>query len=167
MTTIFHWRRILVSVSIIVAGVVVLAMGLRGMAGATESRSWPRVQGQVVASSVEQTRGGSGGVRSSGYKPRVEYTYTVNGTLHHGHRIAFGDDVSKTRSHAQQIAGAYPVGHGVEVAYDPNDPASSVLEPGFTGSAMLMPGIGAALLLAGVVTLAVNRKKTPADVFAP
>jgi Protein of unknown function (DUF3592) len=138
----------------ILAGIGVLIYGLLNVAGAIASRSWPTATGQVTASTV--TRGSSGGggtTRSSGYKPHVEYTYRVGERDHHGSRIAFGNDIAKSQSHARQIADRYAVGTAVEVAYDPNDPANSALETGLSLESFAVPGFGVVLIGAGIAFL--------------
>ena len=90
------------------------------------AKRWPVVTGKVTTLTVEQTPGRFG----STYKPRVEYTYAVQGVTYTGNCRRFDDDGYASRSSASSRLGRYVLGAEIPVHYDPNDPSDSVLEPG-------------------------------------
>ena len=92
------------------------------------SRFWPSVQGQIVSSQITHSTSTSHGHSSTTYEPKVQYTYTVNGTAYQGHNIGFGVTVSGPRDEAEQALKPYPVGAACTVYYGPKNPAVSVLE---------------------------------------
>lgn len=94
------------------------------------SNSWPTVEGVVNFSEVE------GGVTtsdySSGWWPRVNYSYHVNGKTYIADNIEVIDvGNGNTDIYAKQVVENYPVGKKVLVHYNPGNPAVAVLEPGF------------------------------------
>lgn len=148
-------RNLALVVLLLVAGPIVMLAGIPNILDARKSERWPRVQGLVVESSI--VAGGSRGSQS--YKPLVSYEYTVDATTYQNDRISHGDQVAKTRQHAEEIAARYPTGASVEVAYDPKTPAQAVLEPGFHAGALALPGFGLALTAVGGVMLLFGRRR--------
>ena len=90
------------------------------------AKRWPVVTGRVTSSTIEQTPGRFG----PGYKPRVKYTYAVDGVTYNGKRRRFDDDDYALKSSASSRLGRYIPGAEILVHYDPGDPSCSVLEPG-------------------------------------
>ena len=111
------------------AGAFVL-IGLGGMGYGTflvsqarESAGWPQTDGRIVRSKVIPAREGD--------RLEIEYAYEVAGVPYTARRIYFGDHLTlSSRNDAGTYATRYPVGNPVSLAYDPEDPADAVLEPG-------------------------------------
>ncbi|MFW5733361.1 MAG: DUF3592 domain-containing protein [Planctomycetota bacterium] len=84
-------------------------------------------QGQVLRSHVREIHDSS----DVDYEPFVEYRYTVDGKTYTSHRIDFGDGGAISNRHAVRQIRPYPRGVTVTAFYDPDDPASAVLETRF------------------------------------
>jgi hypothetical protein len=133
------------------AGVVMLAVGGYALVRAQASQKWPATAGTVVSSSViEQGTG-----RDRTFHAEVRYAYSVSGMSYTGHTVAVGDFGTSNGVRARQIVGTYPVGAEIPVYYNPAAPEVSLLEPGITLKAFLMPGIGVVFIGAGVLVLVV------------
>ena len=95
-----------------------------------KSSSWPTVEGIVNSSEVEGGVGTSD--YDSGWWPRVNYSYKLDGKTYTADNIELIDvGNGNTDFYAKQIVEGYPVGMKVLVHYNPNNPANAVLEPGF------------------------------------
>jgi hypothetical protein len=126
------------------------------------STSWPSVSGRVVESDVSYWNDEDGNY----YRPEVTFEYTVAERQYESSRIGFGSDSSyDTTDSAWEVANRYPTGETVPVYYDPDEPATAVLEPGATAGSYTLIGVGAVFVLVAVVvggiialaTLASNR----------
>jgi hypothetical protein len=131
----------------VVAGGVVLFLGIGEVRKAAGSSEWPSAEGVILASTVEFQAGKKGG---GTYHARVRYAYEAEAKRLTGTRIAFGDYGSNDPSHARGIVERYPKGSAVAVRYRPSDPETAVLEPGLQGQAWFSPGLGLVFLLLGV-----------------
>lgn len=88
-------------------------------ARARESMHWPSVMGVITESRIDQTH-------LETTKPVLRYRYEVSGQTYIGFRAAFsGYGVS--RADMQAVIQPYAVGSSVRVFYDPQRPASAVL----------------------------------------
>ena len=132
----------------IVVGALTLYFGGRGVHHAQESVAWPVAEGQILNSSVEYHRGSKGG---GTYSAEIRYTFSVDGRMHSGNMVAFGDFGSSNSSHAQKIINRYPKDKIVSVRYLPSDPDVCVLEPGIQAQAWFLPGFGMVFFLAGML----------------
>jgi len=95
----------------------------RGLIEAARSEWFATTPGVVTKSDIK--RGGRGSVRFE-----VEYTYTVNGQQFTGTKYDMQPHfVGNAYFYAARDA--HPVGTPVTVHYDPNDPATAYLAPGF------------------------------------
>jgi hypothetical protein len=120
---------------------------------------WPDAPGKVVGTDVEQRGSSSTTTGSTYYVPLVRYTYVVNGREREGSRLRFGLTTARTRRGAEAMLAPYPAGTAVKVRYDPDNPDQSVLEPGKTGSNLLIASIACFLLLLGgaaIIVMAVQ-----------
>ncbi len=146
------WQIIL---GLILAGVGGLATvgTLVDLRSAKRSAAWPQVQGKVLTSSVVKKGGGE----SNYYSAEVEYEYAVDGIPYTSDRVRFGG-VSAGKRTAKQVVERYPWESTVTVYYDPQQPASSVLEQkveiGGNTVALLfeimLVGVGILLLFSGL-----------------
>lgn len=142
------------------AGLAVLGWGIHDAELAWSSTGWPRAAGQVVHSATYTSGGGS--------MVSMWFAYTVNGVRFVCDRVRIGGNHTPNGDAAARIVASHPVGSAVEVAYDPDDPESAVLEPGLDLRHAVLPGIGLAIL-AGVAFVGVaagaverrNRDQTP------
>lgn len=94
--------------------------------------------GTVTVSRIEESRDSDGDLS---HKPHVEYDYVVGGTTLQGTVRRNGEmGVSGwgARRSVQAIIERYPVGKQVPVFYDPQQPATAVLEQGVNGTELFL-----------------------------
>lgn len=110
---------------------------------------WPVARGRIVESGVDAfvlRRDPDDSSRSLQYRPRVVYSYEVNGRTYSGDRLAMGTVASSSLvAMAQKTADEYPVGREVQVHYNPDGPGESVLHPR-SATHLLLWVIAAAIL---------------------
>lgn len=91
-----------------------------------------------------------------GFIPKVEYEYNVNAHRFTGHQIDFAPETAIAESSAERVLQGYPIGSRTSVYYDPDDPATSVLQPGLTAEQrgiLWSGGICAVVLALGAIFL--------------
>lgn len=105
-------------------GTFYYARGEWHAARARLSRAWPTVPGVVRSNRVARraTRG------PTLYKLALLYGYEVGGRGFEGDTVQFGPKFVSAKDLIDALAIKYPVGAAVTVHYDPDDPATSVLE---------------------------------------
>ena len=117
------------------------------------ARAWPTTQGMILKSDLITHVIWINGIRTTTYKPVVEYRYTVMGRPFTGTRVAFGSysyDIKKGEGFVEKFA----VGTQVTVYYNPEKLEESVLEPAYAGSAAFLTA-GILFILFGLFLLAV------------
>lgn len=139
--------------------------GIPTARNAMESRNWPSADGRIIISDVSENYDSENG--SITYTAKVAYNYTVNGLPYTGSTVAFGDFGSSDPSHAGGIVSRYPVAKSVKVYYDPDEPKTSVLEPGSGWSSFMGLIVGIAFAIIGVVGFIFARKKFRSESTAP
>jgi hypothetical protein len=105
-----------------------------------KSAHWPTTSGTITLSRVRFLPRGPWpfGRRFEGYFGDVGYQYHVGATDYHGSRLSFERAHLAAAQGWQDAIRPYPVGKTVTVYYDPQDPASAVLEPGLVGDLVLL-----------------------------
>lgn len=151
-------------------GVLLLLSGLWQIWQAHQTASWPAVKGRVLASVVELDNGRAGAKPDGGatYAGAVQYQYKVNGKLYRNDVVRIGQISTWSQNRALETARRHPRGPA-QVFYAPADPTISVLELGLPGDIFLVPGVGLAFTLVGLLIFR-NRPKpfiTRADVPIP
>ncbi len=131
----------------IIGAVLTIFLGIPMLMSALASQGWPAVEGIITLSefTAKQDRD-DGGVT---YGASVAYDYTVSGTVYDGSNVHFGQYSTSDPSYGRGIVNRYPVGKRVNVYYDPDDPSTSVLEPGAGWSSFMVAGIGLLFTLLG------------------
>ncbi len=124
--------------------------GLENVALGEESLEWPHVEGKVISSRVNVSKGT--GTKQDSYTPMVTYTFTVNGSAYEGDQVAFGA-LYDGRTAGQTVS-RYQKGKTVKVFYDPEDPNVSVLEPGAEQASNLYHAFGLIFLIFGSLVAA-------------
>ena len=125
------------SVALLVIGAVALFRAVRTAQMAARAASWPTAPGVVRHSSVKKghsmfnmSRSGMGKGLVV-YRAQVVYAYRVNGVHFEGKRVRFGAPKrERVKNSMQDVVLRYPVEKPVQVRYDPERPAESVLELG-------------------------------------
>jgi len=149
----------------IALGCLALWWGGRDLVFGIASAAWPLAEGRVVASGTSRTAGGADGTGTgaaganpgAGHQARIAYVFRVDGIEHRGDTVRFGVGLRRSRDAARALAREYPVGRRVDVRHDPSNPARSVLVPGLSIEAFVVPGLGAILLTIGSAWLFVAR----------
>jgi hypothetical protein len=90
---------------------------------ARQAMAWPTAQGTVLISKTDTC------AKRAGFAPDVRYTYSVDGHIYEGYRIAFGPLSCGSELRAQSIAARYPAGH-ITVWFDPHKPGEAALMVG-------------------------------------
>lgn len=102
----------------------------RMAAVAKASLEWPSVTGLVTHSNLEARRIKVGAQRNQmRYHIEVDYEYIVDDERYENDIVRFNQD-KLSRSEKELLVSAHPVGHQVEVFYNPSDPKESVLVRG-------------------------------------
>ncbi len=107
-------------------GLGLLAFGLWAAWKSTQAAYWPVVPGKIESLDLEQASDQHG----TNYRVKVAYTYSVNGVNHTGSRLAFGYTSSNYPAHHEAILQKLRGGTGVDVRYNPANPAESCLSYG-------------------------------------
>ena len=97
------------------------------------SSAWPTVTGTLVSAQVEDKwdhDSGPGYPDRHYYELAVTYSYSVNGKVFTGRRVCAGGKTYKLKKDAIEDLHHYKNMGELLVYYDPNKPASSMLEPG-------------------------------------
>jgi hypothetical protein len=93
-----------------------------------DSNNWPTVTGVVTEASASPLAGAQAG---PGWRIRIAYEYQVEGQSFTGDRLRFSRRLGgRTRVQAEQALVSYVPGNPIEVHYDPDDPARSVVTAG-------------------------------------
>lgn len=90
------------------------------------SLRWPKVPARIISSEIDTGRSNAG----TWWVPDVAYEYSLNGQEYRSTTIRYVMPPSYEKDEAQTILAAYPLNAQTSAAYDPRDPARSVLEPG-------------------------------------
>jgi hypothetical protein len=146
------WGQRVLALLLLFGGAGVCAWGATNLLDAYTSKDWPIATGTVLESGVKRQlvkRSRFG--RKMVYRPEVRYSYRVNGQDYTGHRIAWTQTDYSESADAQTVACRYIPEDQISVRYKPSDPSCSVITPGVTHNAMVVPGIGLGLILFGVV----------------
>ena len=126
----------------VVAGIGLLIWTTYKTIESMESRSWPSVEGRIVTSEINWSRGSDGQMASA----LIEYNYVINAIVYKSDRVGVGSSVSSDRvsKGMREVVARYTVGKLVPVYYNPDDHGASVLESGLH-SGLLIP------LIVGIV----------------
>lgn len=107
-------------------GFGVLGYGIWAARRSTQVANWPITQGNLTNVVLKENPDSDG----TTYEVQVEYTYTVDGQVYHGSRLAFGYGSSSNHQAEAEIYEKLKAAKSVDVRYDPVNPASSALSYG-------------------------------------
>ena len=118
---------------------------------AAASRRWPRAPGVVLRAFLDRSEGDEG----PAYLLKVICRYRVGDSEYTCDRLRFGIALwsSRPKSRFSRALKKYTVGDSVEVAYNPEKPEESVLEPGFALALLSGFGFGILVLVMGILML--------------
>ncbi|MBN1894440.1 DUF3592 domain-containing protein [bacterium] len=132
------------------AGIALSVSGLRRLAAAMASRTWPAASGSVSRSGL-RTTGASG--RRQRFEAEVQAVYEVDGIVYACRRVSLASGRKRGADDAQAVLDKYPAGSTVPVYYNPSNLRESLLEPGFSRRDWILPALGALLGIAGLLIL--------------
>jgi hypothetical protein len=115
-------------------GFAMLGYGIWSAKRSTEAAGWPTAPGILTKVALNENSDSDGAT----YQVEVEYTYTVAGNAYNGSRLAFGYTASSGRDAHEEISEKLKAAKSVDVRYDPNNPASSVLSFGLHRTIMFV-----------------------------
>ena len=90
------------------------------------STHWPKTTAHVMSSAVYASGAGAGAT----FSPQVKYEFETAGKSYQSNNIRYLLRTFYNVDSATEVQSSYPVGSVVSVAYDPQNPSRSVLEPG-------------------------------------
>ncbi len=144
-------------VVLLVFGLILGGVGAYRYNVGKQSASWPAVTGTVTYSRAQPTTTEN---NRKEYRLSVRYSYSVDGKSYSGDRVTASDMYEKTLNAAQERLKKYPAGGEVRVYYDPDNPASSVLETGMKKNVYILLGAAVCCLaFAGAIPVSVLRKR--------
>jgi len=127
----------------VAVGLGLIISGVSDIMTAKSSESWPSVQGVVLKSKVSVDNSGDG----TTYGADVIYRYKVSGESYKGDKVTISEVSTSSGNRARKIVKRYRKGKKVTVYYDSDEPKTSVLERGLSGSSWFMPGLGSLFFL--------------------
>ena len=133
-----------------------ICIGISAYAGrhfvnAVRSRSWPSVEGMITTSRIETVPSESRG----GFHTFLvfEYSYTVDGRLYTGKRIAMAPKGWFSLGTPESLQGKYPKGAHVTVFYSPTKPGMATLVRGLPSGQWSFYAIAGMFALLGAVLI--------------
>jgi len=145
----------LVKIVPIALGLFLLAQGLRTLVSLVIAKSWPTVEGEIVASHVgEISLRGAGEIihTCSGYVPQVKYRFPWGDQTLHGSRIVFGEKIiGAPYSSAKARVDSYRPGAKVKVFYHPKKPSMAALKHGGSAPSLVSTAFGMLLIGFGIL----------------
>jgi len=139
---------------LIAVGLVMLFSFGRQAIQAIRSSTWPTAAGVVTEAKIVQRIGRRD--RKTDI-PNITYRYSVDGVDHVGARLFFGSQYSaswtagaKWTTDTREYIARYPPGTLLRIHYNPDDAATSVVEPGLK-SAIAQPVVLAVMTIGGGV----------------
>jgi hypothetical protein len=150
----------IVTVCLAMAGFFMVLTGGSSAYEAYASQFWPATTGEIITSRVDTHLDASG---NRTYRSKIKYAYAVNQLENAGEYFTserVGMDPfprSDSRAMAEASLVRYPQGEIVDVYYNPNRPQRSLLEPSFSLSKLIYPGMGLLVLAAAFSLWAFGR----------
>jgi hypothetical protein len=138
--------------NLIVLALLILVPGLWVAAKGALTLRWPRAEATIVDANLRMQSIRSAGARypDEWASFHAHYTYAVGGRDYFGGGIEPYDLGMQNSAGARRMRERHPVGSKAQVAYDPDDPAVSYLEPGPSSVSLMMIGVGAVIGGAGL-----------------
>jgi hypothetical protein len=132
-------------------GLGVFLLGVFKVRKLRASQSWAIAMGTIVESSVEESfnRGSDDLPDSWSYTPVIRYQFLAQGQTIVGDRPGFDRKSYSKMPDARAVVARYPLGAQVNVFFDPEKPADSVLHR-TSGSAWVFVVVGLAAFLLAV-----------------
>jgi hypothetical protein len=130
----------------IIAGLLLLFFGVKGIITAIESKSWPHSDGTVMTSSIRRYISSSARGRTQ-HLAEIHYEFFVKNIRYDGNHRHTSPDAGV----AAGLMERYPKGKQITVYYRPDNPAKNLLEPGLRAKTWIMPLGGLFFLVPGIL----------------
>jgi hypothetical protein len=150
----------LIGLAFVVSGVWVTAAGVKNLARAIDSRSWPTVQGRVVDAGLDSLYNTQ--EEQYSYQGRIVYEYQFAGRRWRSDRVSFdqgytrmrgGSATSRPAEYGGQNGPEFAPGAAVVVHVNPVKPQVAVLRPGAGAMLYVAIVLGVIAALAGLFVL--------------
>ncbi len=105
-----------------------LWIGLSARWRAEAAKRWPSVRGKILVSQVKQEHKQTGNGYRAYFVPELLYEYSVLGKTYQGKRLNFNIAQGTSEVWAKGIVNRFPVGQEVEVYYNPQNCAETILQ---------------------------------------
>ena len=150
----FVWTYFLPFATII--GAMIMAYGFLTIFRSRKTRTWPTVEGTIIASGIVKKMGssspGSTNVTNNDtYKAEIAYEYEVDGRRYVSNRVHLLDISSSNYSRAESIQSRYKTGAPVRVYYSPKNPEQALLEPGGSSGGWLPILVGTGFVVISLI----------------
>jgi Protein of unknown function (DUF3592) len=141
-------RNLLLATFLILAGAVISFWWAPSqILTAYAAENWPTATGKIVSAQVYDKHSKNSGTT---WYTKLRYKYQVQGkTLENDTYTTAGDHSSSSRREMDAFAQLHASGTDIQVFYDPDAPATSLLAPGVHWKSWGNLGMGIILLLAG------------------
>jgi len=121
---------IVTSVLVILIGLFFMGIGYHFYSTAqNQIENGQKIDATIEDTWVERDVTGTGDDRRITYYPRVNYSYTINGTVYYSTSIYAGAEQGEnTRGEAEDVIASYQAGNQRQAYYMPSEPSSAFLE---------------------------------------
>jgi len=143
------WTIYIISGAFVLTGILVGTKACRTVIQARKSTRWPKTDGMVTLSELKTHQDREGG---NCFSCQIAYTYQVGGISYVGDAIRMGMISSGSKQYSESFVSKYKPGDHVSVFYDPEKPATAVIEPGLYHQAFSNLVVGGVFLVAGILT---------------
>ncbi|WP_186420230.1 DUF3592 domain-containing protein [Bosea sp. CS1GBMeth4] len=137
-----------------ILGLIPFAFGAYASVMGMLTLRWPRAAASIIGCERHWSEGdrrniGSADSPKGWSTARLSYSYSVAGVVHTGTGVDAYTLGLVNAAHEDRLCSAYQPHQQVAVAYDPDAPGISYLEPGASLSALMLLGVGSVMLLSG------------------
>jgi Protein of unknown function (DUF3592) len=157
---------VVATVFFVSVGAMLIRKGQRLLRIAAAAAQWPIVTGKVISADIVRRIDKSEDGPSTVFVPQVRYVFDADGVRRDGHviRIGLEDRGYAREQQASELLTRYAVGAKIAVRYDPQNPATAVLELGQVGGgANLLAGVLLMLVGIGAIAFTVFSMVTPSQ----
>jgi hypothetical protein len=135
---------------LIFIGLPLMGLGGWGVYQGYVTLKWPRATAIILDANLRVQDADPSRQKTVTHSVDIRYKYTVEGRTYQGDGIEVAGFGLQNSALAQKQYDKFPAGSTAEVAYNPNDPITSYLQPGPSSTSLALAGIGIALVLAGL-----------------
>lgn len=135
---------------------VMLVSDSTKIANCMASEKWPQASANIVSTFVKTESAKQKDRDVLYYSPAISYQYEVAGRKFNGDTVQFDPPRSQNQHEIYALINSIPVGTEIQVHYNPANPETSVIIPGFSEGQMFHYGILACIILGGTAFLAVD-----------